>query len=397
MLKDRLIHVFNEDASEIEPFLTSNLDNVPEQTNTIKKCIPLLLKHGYISISNSNIPSRGSLLGVKAINFELTYKCTSNCSHCLQKNIRQTCVTQLSTKEVKNTILEAYLSGLCTYGINFTGGEVLGNRDDLFEILKYTYSLKIPFRINSNSWWSRNRCLDICHVHFTSALDLVRYLKTVGLTQFAFSYDDRLYDLNLMKNLVEAIKICERTEVNYQVIFTGIDPEEIGSNLTKLRKEISSDLNYLILVSMEMVDIGGASDLKRNIYERQSNKSTCENKGFYHPEFLHISPDGKVRTCMYAVGLADVGNLSQITFTDMVNRFPYNKYSEIFANENKRNEAFEKLVLPYLPLYKPVIHECTKNVILAKTIESYYKNQVQNLEAIHKVIMKELNLSLERK
>ena len=81
----------------------------------------------------------------------------------------------------------------------------------------------------------------------------------------------------------------------------------------------------------------------------------------------------------------------------MVNRFPYNKYSEIFANENKRNEAFEKLVLPYLPLYKPVIHECTKNVILAKTIESYYKNQVQNLEAIHKVIMKDLNLSLERK
>jgi MoaA/NifB/PqqE/SkfB family radical SAM enzyme len=335
------------------------------------------------------------LLGVKAVNFELTYKCTSNCPHCLQKNIRLNHFAELTTESIKEAILQGLLSGLCTSGINFTGGEVLGNRDDLFAILRYTQSLGIPFRLNSNSWWSRKKDLKICDMTFSSSIELVKYLKAAGLTQFAFSFDGRLEDSSIMQNLVESIKLCETARVFYQLNFTGINPGEINSNINELRREIGQNLYYLIPVFMEMVDIGGASDLSDEIYSWQSNVSTCENKGFYHPYILHISPGGKVRTCMYAIGLNNVGDLSQESFVNMINNFPNNTNNEIFSNNPKNKEIFKKLVKPYLHLYKPIIHGCTKNVILAKTIELYFGTHDPDLFSIHEAIANELNLTFK--
>ena len=393
LLNDRLSFLFKEDAGEIEAFLRSIYSNeISVPPDNIVKNIPLLLKHGYISNIDTCQPGRCSLMGVDAVDFELTYKCSANCPHCLQKNIRRNHITELSTAKVKEAILQAHLSGLCTRGINFTGGEVLGNREDLFEILKYTNSLKIPFRLNTNSWWSRGKLLNIGNMTFPTALDLVNFLKSNGLFQFAFSFDGRLDEPKLMKNLVESIKLCEKAAVFYQIIFTGIGPEAVQINLNQLQNEIDRVLCYLIPVSMEMVDVGGASDLGDAIYGWQSNRSTCENKGFYHPELLHVSPDGKIRTCMYAVGLDNVGDLTQKSFANIVNEFPNTKNNEVFSNQAKNKEIYEKLVVPYLSLYKPIIHECTRNAILAKTLEMYHRHPEPNLEAIHNVIANDLNL-----
>jgi len=394
LLKAKLDFLFGENAGEIESFLVSVFFNqVYEQNTNVAEYIPLLLKRGYISTHDSDIWSRSSLMGVRAVNFELTYKCNSRCPHCLQKNVRRNCETELTTDKIKETILEAYLSGLCTSGINFTGGEVLGNRADLFDIFKYTRSLDIPYRLNSNSWWSRKKRLKICTLTFPSALALVEYLKSLGLNQFAFSYDIRLENFKLRHNLVESIRICEKARVFYQVIFTGINPEELNGHIIKLKNEIGHNLYYLIPVSAEMVDIGGASDLSSRVYGWQSNLCSCKKKGFYHPYVLHINPEGKVRSCMYAVGLSDAGDVSRMPLADIINRYPTRKNSEIFSSLAKNTEAWGKLVMPYSALYKPIIHECTANVILAKTVEMFAESNDPDLEVIHKAIAKELNLT----
>lgn len=371
----RLGFLFKKDADEIESFLRavfSNSTNGPG--NNIIKYIPLLLEYGFISEhDNSNKPGKCSLIFTEAINFELTYDCDNYCPHCLQRNIRQGDTAQLSTQDVKTTILQGYIGGVCTTGINFTGGEVLGNRDDLFEILEYTNSLEIPFRLNSNSWWSKEEDLCICDIQFPSAMELVTHLKSVGLKQFAFSFDERYADNpRLGNNLLESIRLCEIAGISYQIIFTGVAPQEIYRRIDMWRRAIGRNLNYLIPVPMEMVDIGGASELSNRVYGRQSNMSPCNNKGFHRPQFLHISPGGEVRTCTYAIGLSNVGDLAQSSFADVINQFPNTKNNEVFSDLNRKKEIYEKLVKPYLSLYKSIIHECTRNIILARTMEIYY-------------------------
>jgi hypothetical protein len=178
------------------------------------------------------------------------------------------------------------------------------------------------------------------------------------------------------------------------LIFTGINPEEIKNIIPELKREIGQNLYYLIPVSSEMVDIGGASDLSNRIYNWQTNKCACERRGFYHPNVLHISPGGKARTCMYAIGSSDAGDISQKPFADVINGFPNRQNNDIFSNPNKNKQVFETLVMPYLSLYKPIIHECTRNVILAKTVEMYYSSDEPNLRGIHNAVANELNLTL---
>ena len=82
LLNARLGYLFKEEADEIESFLRAIYCNHKFAVNqTIKKAIAVLLKNGYISTYDATHTSRCTLMGVIAINFELTYKCSSNCEH----------------------------------------------------------------------------------------------------------------------------------------------------------------------------------------------------------------------------------------------------------------------------------------------------------------------------
>ena len=70
--------------------------------------------------------------------------------------------------------------------------------------------------------------------------------------------------------------------------------------------------------------------------------------------------------------------------------------NNIFSNEDKIKDNFNHFVEPYLYLYKPIIHECTRNIILSKTINRYHENMKQDLKEIHKEIATEMNLSTIR-
>lgn len=363
-------------------------------TEEVSRQIPKLLDYGFISDIECNREKEiGSLNFIEAVNFELTYKCQFHCPHCWQSSSRKEVTQELSTQEVKDTVFRALIAGLTKNGINYTGGEIIGNREDLFEILEYANSLRIPYRINTNSWWATKKDLTICNKYFSSPSDLVVYLKSIGLTLFAFSFDERYKnDRHNISNLIESIKLCEQAGLNYQVIFTGIKSKNINTLILDLQNICNIKLRHLIPVSMELVDIGNASDLNNDVYKWQSNKCSCNKRGFYRPVFLHISPEGLVRSCLYANGLANLGSLKNRTLTELVNAFPYNQQNYSFSSDEIYEEQYNELVRPYLSVYKPIVHECTANIILAKAIERQNASSKSSLKEIHKAIASDMNL-----
>ncbi len=129
-LKNSLKIIIPRDTLAVESFLTNIYQRKhTEPDESIKHYIPELLKYGLISETDQQKQSKGcSLLFTDVINFELTYNCDKKCPHCLQSNIAKNATEQLSTEQIINSIFQAYISGICSVGINFTGGEILGNR-----------------------------------------------------------------------------------------------------------------------------------------------------------------------------------------------------------------------------------------------------------------------------
>ncbi|MEM4367977.1 MAG: radical SAM protein [Candidatus Anstonellales archaeon] len=74
---------------------------------------------------------------LKKYYFQLGYSCNNNCWHCfLPKSEHQ---TELNTKQIKSTLLEAKKNGVNI--IALTGGEPT-IRDDIFDVIKYCKKLK---------------------------------------------------------------------------------------------------------------------------------------------------------------------------------------------------------------------------------------------------------------
>ncbi len=397
-LKRSLRILFPNDAASLYAFLLKVYYNKYYlNESVIENNLPLLLKNGLISEHNVQNSSRDcTLMFTDTINFELTYQCGMNCPHCLQAKLKLDVINQLSTEKVLETIFFAYALGLCSRGLNFTGGEVLGNRDDFFDIIEYVHSLKIPYRINTNSWWALKKNFTICHIKFSEPRELVSFLKANGLLLFAFSYDIRYNETNQNSDeLIESIRLCEESEILYQIIFTGLESVQISQKLEKIKSKIGKQLKYCIPVRMEMVDVGNAADLSEHLFEKQTNRCACKRAGFYRPQILHINPYGDVRSCIYANGLNNVGNINRNSLINLINTFPESDTARIFSVEQNTIEAMANFVDPYLHLYRPIIHECTKMIVLAKAIDAYYKRPNIEIEKVHRQIAAEMNLLCE--
>jgi len=198
---------------------------------------------------------------------------------------------------------------------------------------------------------------------------LLHALKASGLTMLALSHDSRYSrDAMPMENLLFTIRLCEEVRMPYQLVFTeGSEMERLSAVMT-LRLILDSDLELMQPVASELVDIGGAADFPPERFSHQLNIAPCQDRGFYRPHYLHVAPDGKVRSCMFAYGSSNVGDLTKEPLHAMLNRFPWSPIAEVFANKEKKEEA-RLLMKPYGQGYKPPVHECTRNIELARAFE----------------------------
>lgn len=354
----------------------------------------MLLAHGYLS--HEALPSRtahGSIAFCRGLNVELTYRCQYRCPHCLQESIRDPLTQELSSSAVKTAINQAYYSGVCTVGINFTGGEPLGNRDDLFDIFRHTASLAIPFRLNTNCWWAGQLPVSICGREFNSPSELVAFLLSTGMTILAFSYDARYRRGGYCPdNLIAAIRACEEVGMRYQLGFTGMSDGAIAGAAADIRHAVGSRLRHMELIPCEMVDIGGARNLGMETFAHQENTSPCRGKGFYRPHYIHIAPDGKVRSCLYALQSGNVGNLTKEPLHVMLNRFPYSAGARIFSSDREKQLACHALRTAHDEATPPVRHECTANIVLSRMAEMLEAEPERAPADMHRQIARELNL-----
>lgn len=341
---------------------------------------------------------------VEAINLELTYECNSNCPHCLLHSVRKAYQgKELSYEKIKHIIADAYFAGLLQNGINFTGGEALLAKVDIFDLIRYASSYGIPTRLFTNTFWGSKILFKVGNQRFATALALVKVLKKSGLSHLSLSFDSRI-DKNKagIKQLTSVIQACETIGLSYELKSSIEVKLLLDSFIQYLKTTLElKELKFMTPITMDLVDMGGASDYGTKPVENLSIKdlisfSLCKSKGFYQPSMLTIAPDGSMRSCMYGLGMCNLGNIHTQNLYEIINDFEDN-VTKAFA-EKKAFELADLLFEPYKDIYKPFSHSCSACVLLARLIQEYYKlakNQSvseADILAINLAVAKDLNL-----
>ncbi len=341
---------------------------------------------------------------IEAINLEITYKCNSHCPHCILKAVRKTYKNEeLSFEKIKSIIADAYFAGLLQNGINFTGGEALLANVDIFELIRYASSYGIPTRLFTNSFWGNKMLFKVGNHRFTSANSLIKIMKKSGLNQLALNFDSRLdKDVSGVKQLTNIIEACETFHLHYELISSTETKEQLYSFIQYVKTTlVINELKFMTPITMELVDMGGANDIADHSINHLPLKemilhSLCKSKGFCQPNMLTIAPNGGVRSCMYGVGLSNLGNINKKSLYEIINGFD-DKITMAFAYK-KAFDLADLLYEPYKDLYKPFSHPCSACVLLARLIQEYSKLEKtatisnDNLLKINLMVAKDLNL-----
>ncbi len=353
------------------------------------------------------------LFFLQAVNFEITYRCGMSCSHCLQQNMRQADVVELETDRLVQAVRQTWFAALPLVGINLTGGEPLAPDSPVLELIREAQSLGLPVRLNTNSWWGDTMELRIGGETFATPETLVAHLREIGLGMLALSYDERV-DQNpkTLNKLLGAMHACERNQLPYQIIFTGITTDEMETILQLATRMVPFSLKYAIPVLMPKIDLGGAAGSLRDrplgmamACGTEIDKSLCRKygfcggMGFCRPAYLHISPDGAIRSCLYAPRLGNLGNLANEDLLDAVNRFPSDPVSRAFRTHDLPM-YLEKSFRSYARWYRPIVHPCSACALLARIIDEEHKFELREghppegeyLEEIHLRVGREYNL-----
>ena len=169
-----------------------------------------------------------------------------------------------------------------------------------------------------------------------------------------------------------------------------------------MKKTGNSEFKYMSTVVNDLVDMGGVNDIihKEEFTDSLTNlvyQSHCKIKGYYSPTTLTVNPEGGVRSCLYGLGLDNLGSIRKSSFINIINRIHENDVSQAFSQDNIKEYA-DKLFEPFKHLYIPFEHPCTACVLIARLIQEYHRSKdtekltADDLLNINMKIAKELNL-----
>ncbi|OGB87471.1 hypothetical protein A3H38_01300 [candidate division WOR-1 bacterium RIFCSPLOWO2_02_FULL_46_20] len=375
--------------------------------------------------------SYNPLENVDILNLVLTFVCNLNCRHCQQNGEDKTNGSgELSTEEVQKVIEEAQFANILGRGLNFTGGEPLLYRSDIFDLLHFARSRGILTRLNTNGWFGgRETRLLIGPRTFNSSLEVVHFLKDAGLTVLAVSLDglEETHDTKrgsrgLFRRVLSLIQDCVNSGLLVHVLATGVPEGEKDALVEAVRATGLMILSDGLTIAgrkgqvpfgldfKSTVDIGAAA--ANNLpgpatfsfsSEFFSEISRCSGKGLARPTVIHLAPDGGVRTCTFAEKMSNLGNVREDSFIDIINRFPGDGVStmfvrQVFGKEEILVETARQIFRPNC--FKQFSHSCAATAVIAKLIDAYLrqvsKTGAEPTEAdiivINRQVARDLNL-----
>jgi hypothetical protein len=350
-------------------------------------------------------------LFVTGINLELTYGCNLACSHCLQQHQRPLgAVHWLDLEAALQAIQQAHWLGLVGRGVNITGGEVFQPGSPVLELLEQTQRLGIPTRLNTNAWWSQQRTITLGRVVFDDDQAVLTALRQRGLARLVFSLDDRYRQYpQLLPRVIHLAALCETTGQAYEVVATDPDPVLAQQARQALVQALHGrQPRLLIETPMEMVDVGHSTAASTTAtptatdLARMAGGSPCRGSGFHRPYYLHINPDGGLRSCLYAPGGGWLGSIRESSLIELLNRAAQNPVVRLF--EGGQLEAFlERAFSPWRQLYRPIEHPCTASALTARLVEQVDALQRQGaveptdqqMRALHRKLAGELGLAAQ--
>ncbi len=333
-----------------------------------------------LAVVSENQPSvKLPFFFVSAVNMELTYGCNLACSHCLQDGLRpdQHGSDWADQEVIQSFLKEAKAFGLLDRGVNFTGGETFIAGSPILELIRYASRLGLNVRANTNAWWGGSRRIKVGSEEFNGLQDLVRVLRVAGLQMMALSLDDRYERYKgLFEKMIRVAAACEANGILYQVVMTDASSALHGEFLRRLEEKIGHVPEYFCSVGMEMVDVGGSrawtgEQLVTKDLAKLPESSPCQTKGFYRPYYLHVSPTGDLRSCMYAPGSGSFGNIKKDKVVEIINRASDNPVLQLFASGGLE-EFTEKYIQPWSHHYRQIGHPCTASAFVSILAEKVH-------------------------
>jgi hypothetical protein len=331
-------------------------------------------------------PPRGARLPfafVRVVNVELTYSCNLACSHCLQDGLRPSGPAQwpaISTLE--RVLAEARLMGLTRTGVNVTGGEIFLAGSPVLEFLAAAAAQGIPSRANTNAWWGGRAPITIGAHHFADDEAVVAALRQRNLGRLALSLDRRYLQYpDLLDRVIRVAALCERAHQPYEVVATEPDAATARLAEQKLLALLGHSPRHLLLTPMDTVDIGAAAlqdshsrTLDPDGIPALIHSAPCGTLGFHRPYYLHIAPDGGLRSCLYAPAAGWLGNVQQQSLPALLNAAGRNPVVQLFASGGF--DAFiARAITPWRHLYADPHHACAASALVARIA-----GEVQGLE-----------------
>lgn len=367
---------------------------------------------GLQLISSDPPPPRSALFPfafVEAVNFELTYSCNLACTHCLQDGLRPSGpAIWPSTNTLLRVLEEARLLGLTRTGVNITGGEIFMAGSPVLELLAASAAQGIRSRANSNAWWGGRGPITIGQKHFADDAAVVAALRQCNLGRLALSLDRRYAQYpDLLDRFIRVATLCEHADQPYEVIAT--DPDKATTRLAeeKLHAALGHPPRFLLLTPMETVDIGAAAldeshsrTLVPDGLADLIHSAPCATAGFHRPYYLHIAPDGGLRSCLYAPAAGWLGSVHEQPLAALLNAAAHNPIVQLFASGDF--EAFiARAITPWRHLYADPHHGCAASALMARIAEEVQRLERaagraagdQELEELHRQIAAEYRLT----
>jgi hypothetical protein len=321
---------------------------------------------------------------VQAVNIELTYACNLACSHCLQDGLRPSGPPAWPELTGLVQVLEdGKLLGLMRTGVNITGGEICLAGSPVLELLAAAAEQAIPTRANTNAWWGGKGPISIGAQQFADDRAVVAALRERQLGRLALSLDRRYAQYpELLDRLVRVTTLCEEAGQDYEVVATEPDRALAQLTLEKLQSALGQPPSHLRITPMETVDIGAAAldghhgrALEPDEIGDLIHTAPCGTRGFHRPYYLHIAPDGGLRSCLYAPAAGWLGSVHQRPLAALLNAAARNPVVQLFASGDFE-EFIDRVITPWRHLYADPHHGCAASALVARIA-----GEVQQLES----------------